>query len=76
MADKIKKGDWNAQTTAILLIVAPILVILFNSLAPVNSANAFDFGFSPDDIKTGMARMNQPIILRVITGTKKNKFYY
>ena len=49
MADKIKKGDWNAQTTAILLIVAPILVILFNSLAPVNSANAFDFGFSPDD---------------------------
>ena len=50
MADKIKKGDWNAQTTAILLIVAPILVILFNSLGPVNSANAFDFGFSPDNI--------------------------
>ena len=49
MADKIKKGDWNAQTTAILLIVAPILVILFNSLGPVNSANAFDFGFSPDN---------------------------
>ena len=49
MADKIKKGDWSAQTTAILLIVAPILVILFNSLGPVNSANAFDFGFSPDN---------------------------
>ena len=49
MADKIKKGDWNAQTTAILLIVAPILVMLFNSLGPVNSANAFDFGFSPDN---------------------------
>ena len=29
MADKIKKGDWSAQTTAILLIVAPILVMLF-----------------------------------------------
>ena len=49
MADKVKKGDWNAQTTAILLIVAPILVMLFNSLGPVNSANAFDFGFSPDN---------------------------
>ena len=29
MADKIKNGDWSAQTTAILLIVGPILVILF-----------------------------------------------
>ena len=58
MADKIKKGDWNAQTTAILLIVAPILVILFNSLAPVNSANAFDFGFSPDDAMASIGALS------------------
>tara|TARA_B100001964_G_scaffold109724_1_gene122691 strand:- start:518 stop:1243 length:726 start_codon:yes stop_codon:yes gene_type:complete len=49
MADKIKKGDWNAQTTAILLIVAPILVILFNSLGPVNAkAGLLNFTFIPD----------------------------
>lgn len=49
MADKIKKGDWNAQTTAILLIVAPILVMLFNSLGPVNAtAGLLNFTFTPD----------------------------
>lgn len=51
MADKIKKGDWSAQTTGILLIVGPILTILFNSLNPVNAANAFSFTFSPDKIE-------------------------
>ena len=63
MADKIKKGDWNAQTTAILLIVAPILVMLFNSLGPVNSANAFDFGFSPD---------NTSSVISAISGNESN----
>jgi len=58
MADKIKKGDWSAQTTGILLIVAPILVILFNSLGPVNSANAFDFGFSPDDAMASIGALS------------------
>jgi len=49
MADKIKKGDWSAQTTAILLIVAPILVMLFNSLGPVNAtAGLLNFTFTPD----------------------------
>jgi len=49
MADKIKKGDWNAQTTAILMIVAPILVMLFNSLGPVNAtAGLLNFTFTPD----------------------------
>ena len=51
MADKIKKGDWSAQTTGILLIVGPILTILFNSLNPVNAANPFSFTFSPDKIE-------------------------
>ena len=53
MADKIKKGDWSAQTTGILLIVGPILTILFNSLNPVNAANAFSFTFS----RFGMVRL-------------------
>ena len=49
MADKIKKGDWSAQTTAILLIVAPILVMLFNSFGPVNAtAGLLNFTFTPD----------------------------
>ena len=49
MADKIKKGDLSAQTTAILLIVAPILVMLFNSLGPVNAtAGLLNFTFTPD----------------------------
>ena len=43
MADKIKKGDWSAQTTAILLIVAPILVMLFNSLGPVKTLKSPTF---------------------------------
>lgn len=51
MADKIKKGDWSAQTTGILLIVGPILTILFNSLNPINAANSFNFSFSPDKIE-------------------------
>ena len=63
MADKIKKGDWSAQTTAILLIVAPILVMLFNRLSPVNAANAFDFGFSPD---------NTAAVISAVSGNESN----
>ena len=67
MADKIKKGDWSAQTTAILLIVAPILVMLFNSLGPVNAANAFDFGFSPD---------NTGAVITAVSGNESNSQLY
>ena len=59
MADKIKKGDWSAQTTAILLIVAPILVMLFNSLGPVNAtAGLLNFTFTPDSVEHSIFKRN------------------
>ena len=67
MADKIKKGDWSANTTGILLMVGPILVILFNSLNPVNAANAFSFSFSPDKIEG---------VISALSGNESNSQLY
>ena len=55
-------------TTAISLILGSTLIIIFNSLIPVNAANPFDFSFDPSETsKVVDATMGNQVNLRIFS---------
>ena len=55
-------------TTAVSLILGSTLIIIFNSLIPVNAANPFDFSFDPSETsKVVDATMGNQVNLRIFS---------